>query len=101
MHSFFACVSAPFYPPDQEHQSYVHTQHLEDHLDSQNNDNDNDNDNDQQEHEMHVHLSCHSGYGVAVTAFSCLQDKVTTPHNTFINLEHTPPVPPPNSVFFS
>lgn len=95
MHSFFACVNAPFYPPDQEHQSYAHAQHLEDHADSQKND------HDQQDHEMHVHLSCHSGYGVSVTAFSCLQEKVIAQHNTFINLEHTPPVPPPNSVFVS
>lgn len=93
MHGFFGCVSAPFYPPDQDHQSYSHIQHLEGlSVDSQNLE------YDQQDHDIHVHLSCHSGYGASVIIFSCLDEKVVARNNTFTNLEHTPPVPPPNSV---
>ncbi|MDO6425873.1 hypothetical protein Q4489_02565 [Thalassotalea sp. 1_MG-2023] len=92
IHSFFSCDSAPFYPPDQEHASYSHLQHiegleLEEKLSP----------DLEGEHEIHVHLSCLSGYGAGVAFTGCLETTQTQLIPTYTSLYYSPPLPPPNS----
>lgn len=98
IHSFFSCDSAPFYPPDQEHASYSHLQHIEgleteQHLASELD----------AEHEIHVHLSCLSGYSVGVTFSGCLVTKHTQTISAYTSLYYSPPLPPPSaySLYYS
>ncbi|OKY27367.1 hypothetical protein BI291_00640 [Thalassotalea sp. PP2-459] len=98
VHSFFSCDSAPFYPPDQEHASYSHVQHVEGldlhHKVTSEQD---------KEHEIHVHLSCLSGYGTGVNFTGCVATTLTQSIPAYTSLYYSPPLPPPNvySLYFS